>query len=104
MYLNLLLAFALLTALLFAVPVRWKAPITAVVTAILSVAAAVPAVKALASGTTTEITRMQGPVFGEESIAVDPLSGLFLQASSIFDEIDYNRPKGDRYPSENPFA
>ena len=78
MYLNLLLAFALLTALLFAVPVRWKAPITAVVTAILSVAAAVPAVKALASGTTTEITRMQGPVFGEESIAVDPLSGLFL--------------------------
>ena len=78
MYLNLLLAFALLTALLFAVPVRWKAPITAVVTAILSVAAAVPAVKALASGSTTEITRMQGPVFGEESIAVDPLSGLFL--------------------------
>lgn len=78
MYLNLFLAFALLAAVIFAIPVRWKAWAAAAAVTATAAAAIFVGAKVLATGQTAEIVAMQGPLFGPEAIIVDPLSALFL--------------------------
>lgn len=50
MYLHLLLAFALLAAIIFALPVRWKAWAATAATTAAAVAAAATAARCLATG------------------------------------------------------
>lgn len=83
MYLHLLLAFALLAAIIFALPVRWKAWAATAATTAAAVAAAATAARCLATGETLQLARMQGPLFGPESLTVDPLSALFLLIIAI---------------------
>ena len=71
MYLHLLLAFALLAAIIFALPVRWKAWAATAATTAAAVAAAATAARCLATGETLQLARMQGPLFGPESLTVD---------------------------------
>ncbi len=77
-YLYLLLFLTLLVAMVFATPLRCKMWVTTAIVAITAVALAVPSIAVLAGSESFSIIEMTGPIFGQESLAIDSLSAIFL--------------------------
>ncbi len=77
-YLYLLLALALLVGALFIAPLRSKVWVAFAAVTAAAAAVAVPAVSVLAGAPAKVLLRAEGPLFGAEELAIDPLSALFL--------------------------
>ena len=77
-YLYLLLFLTLLVAMVFATPLRCKMWVTTAIVAITAVALAIPSIAVLAGSESFSIIEMTGPIFGQESLAIDSLSAIFL--------------------------
>ena len=82
-YISLLLALTLLTTVLFSVPLRWKMWVAFASTALVSIAAAIPAIEVLMKGHGMAIMQITSPFFGKETLFMDPLSALFVLIISI---------------------
>ena len=82
-YISLLLALTLLTAALFMAPLRWKMWVAFAATALVAIAAAIPAIGVLMGGGELEIMHFTSPFFGEEALCMDSLSALFTLIISI---------------------
>ena len=77
-YLYLLLFLTLLVAMVFATPLRCKMWVTTAIVALTAVALAVPSIAVLAGSESFSLVEMTGPIFGQESLAIDSLSAIFL--------------------------
>ena len=77
-YLYLLPALALLVAAIFLSPVRSKVWVALAASVALAIAACAPAIGVLCSKKSLVIMKFMSPIFGEESMMIDPLSALFL--------------------------
>lgn len=77
-YLYFLLFLVLITATIFAAPLRYKVWVTTAIVAITTIALAVPSIAVLAGTDDFRIIEMVGPLFGRESLLIDSLSALFL--------------------------
>ena len=77
-YLYLLLALALLVGALFIAHLRSKVWVAFAAVTAAAAAVAVPAVSVLAGAPAMVLLRAEGPLFGAEELAIDPLSALML--------------------------
>ena len=77
-YLYLLLFLTLLVAMVFATPLRCKMWVTTAIVAITAVALAVPSIAVLAGAESFSLIEMTGPIFGQEALAIDSLTAIFL--------------------------
>lgn len=77
-YLYLLPTLALLVAALFLSPLRSKVWVALASVVTMALAAAIPAIGVLSSTKSLTIMEFTSPIFGQESLSIDPLSALFL--------------------------
>ena len=77
-YISLLLALTLLVATLFLAPLRWKMWVATSATALVAIAASIPAISVLSGDSEMEIMRITSPFFGAETLHMDSLSALFV--------------------------
>lgn len=82
-YLYLLIALAILAAVIFSAPLRLKVWMALGAVGIIAIAGVIPAVGVLLGGRDVMIVAMQSPLFGAETLAIDPLSAFMLIIISI---------------------
>lgn len=92
-YLYLLLALALVVVAIFSAPLRTKVWVALGTTAIAAIAVIAPSISVLATGDKMLLATMQSPIFGAESLSIDPLSAMMLLIIGIagFSTILYSR-------------
>ncbi len=92
-YLYLLLALALVVVAIFSAPPRTKVWVALGTTAIAAIAVIAPSISVLATGDKMLLATMQSPIFGAESLSIDPLSAMMLLIIGIagFSTILYSR-------------
>ena len=73
-YLYLLPTLALLVAALFLSPLRSKVWVALASVVTMALAAAIPAIGVLSSTKSLTIMEFTSPIFGQESLSIDPLS------------------------------
>ena len=77
-YLYLLPTLTLLIVALFLSPLRSKVWVALATAVTLALAAIVPAIGVLTSGKSLVLMEFMSPIFGQESLSIDPLSAIFL--------------------------
>ena len=77
-YLYLLPTLTLLIVALFLSPLRSKVWVALATAVTLVLAAIVPAIGVLTSGKSLVLMEFMSPIFGQESLSIDPLSAIFL--------------------------
>lgn len=77
-YLYLLLALAALVVAIFSAPLRTKVWVALGAVGITTVAAVIPAIGILMGASSVTIIEMISPLFGAESLSIDPLSAMML--------------------------
>ena len=82
-YLYLLIALAILAAVIFSAPLRLKVWMALGAVGIIAIAGVIPAIGVLLGGRDVMIVAMQSPLFGAETLAIDPLSAFMLIVISI---------------------
>ena len=82
-YLYLLIALAILAAVIFSAPLRLKVWMALGAVGIIAIAGVIPAAGVLLGGRDVMIVAMQSPLFGAETLAIDPLSAFMLIVISI---------------------
>lgn len=92
-YLYLLLALALVVVAIFSAPLRTKVWVALGTTAIAAIAVIAPSISVLATGDKMLLATMQSPIFGAESLSIDPFSAMMLLIIGIagFSTILYSR-------------
>lgn len=82
-YAFILLALALVATLLFVVPQRCKVWVSLSVVSLLAVGVSIPSIGILAGMVTEISTAITSPLFGVETLTIDPLSAIFLLVISV---------------------
>ena len=77
-YLYLLLALAALVVAIFSAPLRTKVWVALSAVGITTVAIAIPAIGVLMGASPITIIEFASPLFGAESLSIDPLSAMML--------------------------